>query len=108
MAPIVESWHSHVDITVAMAVPAERPGEVASTGGRLIVMWGVSSPHKDFAISLNLGSHICFHAAGLPRGISTCCLKIFGTLVLWLGAVCIEVVVTEGMMRGFRVSQEGG
>ena len=71
-------------------------------------MWGVLSHCKDFAISVNLGCHICFHAAGLPGGVFTHCLKIFGTLVLWLGAVHIKVVIAEGMTRGLEHPRKVG
>ena len=37
VTPIMESWHSHVNIVV-MPFLTKRPGEVASPGGRLIVM----------------------------------------------------------------------
>ena len=71
-------------------------------------MQGVSSPHKDLAMSVNPGGHAGFHAAGLPRGVFTCCVKISGTSVLWPAAVCIEVVIVQGMMRGLEHPRKGG
>ena len=68
-------------------------------------MWGASSPHKDLAILAHLGSYICFHPAGLPRGVFTCFVKIFGALVCWPGIVGVEAVTVEGTMRCL-VSQE--
>ena len=68
------SCHSHVDVMVAMAVPAKRPG-VGVNWGRLIVIWGVSFPCKDLAISANLGGGVHFHSSGLPRGVDTCCVN---------------------------------
>ena len=69
-------------------------------------MWGVPSPHKDLAMSTNLGGHVGFHAAGPPVGVFTHCMKIFGMSVLWLGAVCIGVVV-EGTTRGLEHPRKG-
>ena len=50
-------------------------------------MWGVSSRHKDLALLVNPGSHVYFHAAGLPRGVFTHCMKIFGAPTHWPGIV---------------------
>ena len=92
---------------VAMAVPAERPGEVASTGGRSIVMWGVLSPHKNLAILVNPGSHVCFHVAGLPGGVFNHCMKIFGASVHWLGIVGVEAATVARMMRCLECPRKG-
>ena len=79
---------------VAMADPTERPGEVASISERLIVLC-VLSPHKDLAISTNLGGHIGFGLTGLLRGVDTHCVKIFGMPVCLPGVGGTEAVVTE-------------
>ena len=101
------SCFTYVDIIAAMVVPAKRPGKVVCTGGRSIVMQGVSSPCKDLAISANLGGHICFCAAELPRGVFTHCMKIFGALVCWLGIVGVEAVTVAGTMRGLEHPRKG-
>ena len=101
------SCSSHVDNIVAMVVPAKRPGGVVSSDERSTVMWGVLSPHKDLTVSANPGSCICIHAVGLPGGVFTCCMKIFGALVHWPGIVGVEVVTVEGMMRGLEHPRKG-
>ena len=101
------SCHTCIDIIVAMAVPAERPGEVVSTSGTSIVMWAVLSPCKDLAVLVNQGSHVCFHAAGLPRGVFTHCMKIFGMLDCLLGVVGVETIVA-GMTRCLEHPRGGG
>ena len=67
-----------------------------------------SSPCKDLAMSMNPSRCIGFHAAGLSGGVSTHCVKIFGMSVLWLGAVCAEVVIVEVMTRGLEHPRKGG
>ena len=64
MAPIMESWHSYINI---MAVPTARPHEVASIGDRSIVVHA-SSPCKALAMSANPGGHVGFGPTGLSRG----------------------------------------
>ena len=98
---------TNVDIIAAMAVHAERPDEVVSTSGRSIVMRGVSSSHEDMAILANLGGCICFHAGGLPQGVFTCCIKIFGAPVCWPGIVGVEAVTVAGMMRHLEHPRKG-
>ena len=91
---------------VVMGVPAKRPGVGAKSWGRLVVMQGESSPHKDMAI-LNLGWCIGFGAAGLPMGIFTHCMKIFGMLDCLPGIVGVGTVVA-GMTRCLELPRGGG
>ena len=70
-------------------------------------MWGVLSPHKDLAISKNLCGHVCFHTAGLPRGVFTHCVKIFGVLVCWPGIVGVEAVTVAGTARCLEHPRKG-
>ena len=67
-------------------------------------MQGVSSSHKDLA---NLASCISFHAAGLPGGVFTCCMKIFGAPVYWLGIVGVEAVAVAGTIRCLEQPRKG-
>ena len=107
MVPIMVSCCSHVDIMAAMEVLTKRPGVVVNSWGRLIVMWGALSPHKDLAISRNLGSGICFCSTGLPGGVDTCCVKISGIPVCLPEVVGVEVVIVKGMMRGLEHPRKG-
>ena len=89
--------------------PHQRPGEAVSSGGRSTVMWGVSSPCKDLAISANLGAVAStFAPQGCPEVFSPCCVKIFGAPVCWLEIVWVEVVHCWGDDEGLGASQEGG
>ena len=85
-----------MDVIVAMAIPSKRPGGVISSGERLIVMCGESSPCKDWAILAKLGSGICLCVMGLPGGVLTHWVKIFGAPVFWLETV--RVFTVEGMV----------
>ena len=70
-------------------------------------MWGASSPCKDLAISVNLGGGICFHYTGLPRGVVTCCVKIFDVPVHLTEVDGVEAVTVKGMMRGLEHPRKG-
>ena len=99
------SCHSCVVIMAVMVVPTKRPG-VDVNWGRSIVMWGELSPHKDLAISTNLGGCIGFGAAGLPRGIFIHCMKIFGVLDCLPGVMGVGAVVT-GTWGNYSIPGEG-
>ena len=72
--PVATGWMSVAD----MPVLTRRLVVSVSSWGRLIVMQGVFSPHKDLPISANLGGGIHFHFPGLPRGVGTHCEKLSG------------------------------
>ena len=55
----------------------------------------------DVAIAANLGGGRHFCVTGLPSGVFTNWVKIFGTPVFWLETVKVRVLTIEGMMRGF-------
>ena len=48
-----------------------------------------------------------FHAAELPGGIFTCCMKTFGAPVCWLEIDGVEVIAVEGMMRDLEHPRKG-
>ena len=66
-----------------------------------MVMQGESSPHKDLPISAKPDSGICFCVIGLPSGVFTCWVKMFGVPVFWLETVEVQVLAIEGMVRSF-------
>ena len=71
MLPVISSWHISVDIIVAMADPAKRPGD-ADPWGMLVVVPGGSSPINDPVISLKPGGGIFSWAPEVPgSGSST-------------------------------------
>ena len=70
-------------------------------------MWGVSSPHKDLAISVNPGSGACLCVTGQPLGVFTCWVKISGAQVCLPGTVRVEAITVEGMTRGFEHPRKG-
>ena len=84
------SWCIHVDVIVAMAVPAKRPDGVDSSGGRSIVICGESSPYKDLTILAKLGGGIHHCVMGLPGSVFTHWVKIFSAPVLSLETVAVE------------------
>ena len=51
MVPVVLSWHTSVDVMVAMADPANRPGDTDPKGLSILTLGG-SSSINDQAISL--------------------------------------------------------
>ena len=73
-----------------MVVPSKRPGGVVIPGGRSMVMPRESSPHKDLTILAKSGSGIHLGVTGLPSGVFTHWVKIFGAPVLLLETVAIE------------------
>ena len=56
--PVTTSYHSHVDIIVAMVVPTKMPWHVASSSGISMVACGELSPHRDLAMSANPGGGV--------------------------------------------------
>ena len=56
--PETTSCCSHVDIIVAMAVPAKRPHGAVSSSGALTVIHGESFPCKDLLMSANPGGGV--------------------------------------------------
>ena len=66
----------------------------ACSWGTSMVMQGEPSPHKDLVIFAKLGSGIHICVTGLPGGVFTHWVKIFGTPVLLLETVAIEEMVS--------------
>ena len=57
MAPVLSSWHTSVDIMVAMANPSNRPGDTNVRGLLILALRG-SSSLNDWVISLKPGGGI--------------------------------------------------
>ena len=75
-----------------MVDSAKRPGD-ADPWGRLTVICGGTSPLKDLAISKKPGSGIHFCVMGLPGGVFTHWVKIFGASDSWHRAVSLLAIV---------------
>ena len=69
MAPMAWSWHTPVEVTVATADPANRPGD-ATVRGQLIRITGGTPLVRDLAIPLNPGGSTFGWA---PRSSSPWC-----------------------------------
>ena len=84
-----DTWHSLVESIVAMAVPAKRPCGAVSTGGTSTVMFGESSPHRDFAMSAK------------PSGSFHCELMELSSSVFTLWLEMVNELAIQVMVVGF-------
>ena len=105
VVPIVVSCHSCVDFIVVVAASARRPGVDVLSWGELIVIWGALLSLKDWAISVNLGSHAGFLSMGLSRGAETCAKIVHKPGVV--GVEVVIVVTVKGTARGLEHPTNG-
>ena len=82
-------------LLLRVLVISMNPG-AGTHGGALVLSSGVSTLGLNVASLANLGSGICLHVLGLPSGVFTHWVKIFGTPVFWLKPAGVFAV--EGMV----------